>query len=49
MDFSLIGKDDKFDLESYFPSIIEEFKAAGRDVVITEKRKERRQKWNPLF
>ena len=35
MDFSLIEKDETFDLESYFPSIIDEFKGAGRDVIIT--------------
>ncbi|MCC8187816.1 MAG: nucleotidyl transferase AbiEii/AbiGii toxin family protein [Bacteroides sp.] len=41
MDFSLIGKEEAFDLESYFPSIIEEFKAAGRDIVITRKEKKK--------
>lgn len=49
MDFSLIGKDDKFDLESYFPSIIEEFKAAGRDVVITRKEKKKETKVESAF
>jgi len=49
MDFSLIGKDDKFDLESYFPSIIEEFKAAGRDVVITRKEKKNETKVESAF
>jgi predicted nucleotidyltransferase component of viral defense system len=39
MDFSLTAKDGMFDLESYFPAIVEEFKAAGRDVVITRKEK----------
>ncbi len=49
IDFSLIGKDDKFDLESYFPSIIEEFKAAGRDVVITRKEKKKETKVESAF
>lgn len=49
MDFSLIGKDDKFDLESYFPSIIEEFKAAGRDVVINRKEKKKETKVESAF
>lgn len=49
MDFSLIGKDDKFDLESYFTSIIEEFKAAGRDVVITRKEKKKETKVESAF
>lgn len=49
MDFSLIGKDETFDLESYFPSIIEEFKAAGRDVVITRKEKKKEIKIESAF
>jgi len=39
MDFSLVEKNAGFNLENYFPSIIEEFKAAGRDVIITKKDK----------
>ena len=39
LDFSLIAKNETFDFESYFPAIIEEFKATGRDVVITRKEK----------
>ncbi len=39
MDFSLVEKNEYFDLESYFPAIIEEFKAAGRDITITRKEK----------
>ncbi len=39
MDFSLVEKNVGFNLENYFPSIIEEFKAAGRDVLITKKDK----------
>ncbi|MFR9500452.1 MAG: nucleotidyl transferase AbiEii/AbiGii toxin family protein [Rikenellaceae bacterium] len=39
MDFSLLSHDGDFDLESYFPAIIAEFKAAGRDVEIKRKEK----------
>lgn len=39
MDFSLLEKDETFQLENYFSSIIEEFKAAGRDVLIVRKQK----------
>ena len=39
MDFSLIAKNEPFDLEHYFPAIIEEFKATGRDVTIVRKDK----------
>ncbi|HZK03085.1 MAG TPA: nucleotidyl transferase AbiEii/AbiGii toxin family protein [Bacteroidaceae bacterium] len=39
MDFSLLDKNVAFDLENYFPAVIEEFKAAGRDVLITRKEK----------
>lgn len=49
MDFSLIGKDETFDLESYFPPIIDEFKAAGRDVVITRKEKKKETKVESAF
>lgn len=31
--------DDSFKLESYFPAVVQEFKAAGRDVIITKKEK----------
>lgn len=37
MDFSLVAKSDSFNLEDYFPGIITEFKAMGRDVVIDRK------------
>ena len=37
MDFSLVAKKETFDLESYFPAVIEEFKATGRDIVIIRK------------
>lgn len=39
LDFSLVAKNDLFKLEDYFPGIIAEFKAMGRDVVIDKKRK----------
>src|SRR5665648_249894 len=35
MDFSLVAKADSFNLKEYFPAIVAEFKALGRDVVIT--------------
>jgi len=49
MDFSLVEKDSKFDLESYFPSIIKEFKAVGRDVVIMRKEKKKETKIESAF
>ena len=49
MDFSLVEKNAQFDLESYFPAIIEEFKAAGRDVVITRKEKKTDTKVESAF
>lgn len=39
IDFSLLEPDASFKLENYFPSIIEEFKTLGRDVIITKKDK----------
>lgn len=49
MDFSLTGKDEHFDLETYFPSITNEFKATGRDVVITRKEKKNETKIESAF
>ena len=49
MDFSLVEKDSKFDLESYFQSIIKEFKAVGRDVVIMRKKKKKESKIESAF
>ena len=49
MDFSLTDKYENFDLESYFPSIIDEFKAAGRDIVITRKEKKKETKIESAF
>lgn len=39
MDFSLLNKDDSFNIEEYFPAIINEFKSLGRDIAITKKDK----------
>lgn len=39
MDFSLIAPDTDFRLEDYFPSIVNEFNAVGKDVVISKKGK----------
>jgi len=39
MDFSLVAKVDSFNLKDYFPAIVAEFKALGRNVVITRKGK----------
>jgi predicted nucleotidyltransferase component of viral defense system len=39
MDFSLLTTDSSFKLENYFPSIIDEFKMLGREIVITKKDK----------
>lgn len=40
MDFSLVAKVDSFSLKDYFPAIVAEFKALGRDVVINRKEKD---------
>lgn len=39
MDFSLVQTDTDFHLEEYFPAIINEFNAVGKDVVISKKEK----------
>lgn len=39
MDFTLLQKDNTTHLENYFDPIIDEFKMAGRDVIITKKEK----------
>jgi len=49
MVFSLIEKNSNFDLQSYFPAIVEEFKAAGRDVLITRKEKKADTKIESAF
>jgi predicted nucleotidyltransferase component of viral defense system len=39
MDFTLLQEDEAFNIEAYFTPIIAEFKALGRDVIITKKEK----------
>lgn len=39
LDFSLLRKDESFNIEDYFPAIISEFKTLGREVTITRKDK----------
>ena len=39
MDFSLLAKNTDFNLEKYFPAIIEEARLLGREIVITKKDK----------
>jgi predicted nucleotidyltransferase component of viral defense system len=39
MDFSLLAKPNTFNLQDYFPAIVTEFKAMGRDVIINKKTK----------
>jgi predicted nucleotidyltransferase component of viral defense system len=39
MDFSLLETDENFKLENYFEPVVNEFKAHGREVVITKKAK----------
>ena len=39
MDFSLLAKNPDFNLEKYFPAIIEEARVLGREIVITKKDK----------
>jgi predicted nucleotidyltransferase component of viral defense system len=39
MDFSLVSRSGSFRLEDYFPSVVREFNALGRHVLITKKEK----------
>lgn len=39
MDFTLMRKNESFNLEDYFPAVISEFKALGREIEITKKDK----------
>lgn len=41
LDFSLLRKDNTFNIESYFPTIIDEFKTIGREVSLTKKEKKK--------
>ena len=49
MDFSLLTTDSSFKLENYFPSIIDEFKILGREIVITKKDKRNFNKVESAF
>ena len=49
MDFSLLTTDSSFKLENYFPSIIDEFKMLGREIVITKKDKRNFNKVESAF
>ena len=49
MDFSLLKEDPSFNIENYFPAIIAEFKATGRDVIISKKEKRRFSKVESAF
>lgn len=49
MDFSLLTTDSLFKLENYFPSIIDEFKMLGREIVITKKDKRNFNKVESAF
>ncbi len=39
MDFSLLSHETNFNIEEYFPSLITEFRAAGKEIVISKKEK----------
>ncbi len=49
MDFSLLKKDESFNLENYFEPVINEFKALGRDVVISKKLKNKQTNIKSAF
>jgi predicted nucleotidyltransferase component of viral defense system len=49
MDFSLLKKDMNFNLENYFTPIVSEFKALGRDVVISKKEKKKQTNVESAF
>lgn len=49
MDFSLLKPDDAFKPENYFDPVMDEFKAHGRDVVITRKEKNVRNNIESAF
>ncbi len=49
MDFSLLKKDKDFNLEDYFTPILSEFKALGRDVVISKKEKKKQTNVESAF
>jgi len=49
IDFSLIESDANFKLENYFESVINEFKALGREVVINKKEKKNQSNIESAF
>ena len=49
MDFSLLQKDNDFKIENYFDAIVTEFKALGRELVITKKDKKNFGKGESAF
>lgn len=49
MDFSLLSPDTSFNLEDYFPAIINEFRLLGREVLITKKDKRQFTKVESAF
>ena len=49
MDFTLLSVDDNFKIEDYFPSVVNEFKALGREVTITKKEKKNFSKVESAF
>lgn len=49
MDFSLIQRDMDFYMVDYFEAVIEEFKSAGKDVVIVKKEKTKETKVESAF
>lgn len=49
MDFTLLKEGPTFDIRSYFPAIVSEFKSLGRDVVITRKEKSKFSKVESTF
>ena len=49
MDFSLLSPDTNFNLEDYFPAIINEFRLLGREVLITKKDKRQFTKVESAF
>lgn len=49
LDFSLLTPDHDFNIETYFPALIAEFRALGRDVIITKKEKRNFSKVESAF
>ncbi len=49
MDFSLLQNDESFNLENYFEPVINEFKALGRDVIISKKLKSKQTNIKSAF